>query len=129
MARYRKTYKTRSNEARIPLQLGDVSVDAHFVNGNIRDNEWATLTTSDALVQFVIENSPLFGKRIFLDSSFMIEEPVVEPELTIDDVKTLADARKYMEKEYGVDPKTIISPNALKSQMKNHQVVFPNAQF
>lgn len=129
MARYRKTYKTRSNEARIPLQLGDVTVDAHFVNGNIRDNEWAMLTTSEAIVQFVIENSPLFGKKIFLESAFEIEEPVVEPELTLDDVKTLADARKYMEANFGIDTKTIISPNALKSQMKNHQVVFPNAQF
>lgn len=129
MARYIKTYKTRSNEARIPLQLGDVTVDAHFINGNIRDNQWATLTTKEALVQFVIENSPLYGRNIFLESSVLIEEPEPEKELNIDDVTSLQEARDYMVKKYGIVANTIISPNALKSQMKKHQVEFPNFQF
>ena len=129
MARYRKIYKTRANEARIPLQLGDVTVDAHFVNGNIRDGQWATLETSDSLTQFVIENSPLYGKRILLESSIEIMEPEPEHELGLEDVITLADAREYMVKNYGLDIKSISSPNALKAQMKKHGVDFPNFQF
>ena len=129
MARYRKTYTTRANEARIPLQLGDITVDAHFKNGNIRNNEDAALTTSDALVQFVIENSPLFGKRIFLKDSTPIEENEEEKVLELEDVTTTAEARAYMERVYGVLQKTVISPNALKSQMAKHDVVFPNLQF
>lgn len=129
MARYIKTYKTRSNEARIPLQLGDVTVDAHFVDGNIRDNQWATLTTRDSLTQYVIEKSPLFGKRIFLESSIEIEEPKPEKKIGLEDVTSMAEAREYMVKNFGVNPKAIISPNALKTQMKNHQVEFPNFTF
>ena len=128
MTRFRKIYKTRANEARIPIQLGDVTVDAHFVNGNIRDNQYATLETSDTLTQFVIESSPLFGKKIFLEDSIEIEEPKPEKVLTLEDVTSLQEAREYMVKNYGVNLKTIISPNALKSQMKNHQVEFPNFQ-
>lgn len=128
MTRFRKIYKTRANEARIPIQLGDVTVDAHFVNGNIRDNQYATLETSDTLTQFVIESSPLFGKKIFLEDSIEIEEPKPEKVLTLEDVTSLQEAREYMVKNYGVNLKTIISPNALKSQMKNHQVKFPNFQ-
>lgn len=128
MAHYRKTYMTRANEARIPIRLGDIMVDAHFVNGNLRDNENATLDTEDTLVQFVIENSPMFGQRIFLKNQILIEEPVEEPELTADNVTSLADARAFLEKEYSVNPKTVISPNALKAQIAKLGLSFPNLQ-
>ena len=126
MARYIKTYKTRSNEARIPIQLGDITVDAHFLNGNIRDNQWAMLTTKDSLVQFVIENSPLFGNKILLEESVPIDEEVDEVDMKPEDVTTLAEAREYMEKVYGINQRSISSPNALKSSIAKHQVVFPN---
>lgn len=129
MARYRKTYKTRSNEARIPIQLGDVTLDAHFTNGNIRDNEWATLTTSSSLAQFIIENSPYYGKRILLQSSVEIKEPKKEPELNPENVKTMSEARVYMSKVYGVDMRSISAPNALKSCIAKHGVEFPNLQW
>jgi len=126
MARYRKTYMTRANEARIPLQLGDVMVDAHFHDGNIRDNEWATLETTDSLVQFVIESSPLYGKRILLKSSVLLEEPKEEVEMKPEDVTTLEEARQYLVKNFGVDRRSISAPNAIKSVMKGRAIEFPN---
>lgn len=129
MTKYRKTYKTRCNEAIIPFKLGDVSVTATFKNGNVRDNEWAKLETSDPIVQLVIEQSPLYGKAVLLDSMIEIEEQApAEPEIKPEDVTTLEQAREYMVKTFGIEKRTITAPNALKSQMKGHGVVFPNLQ-
>lgn len=129
MTKFRKTYKTRCNEAIIPLKLGDLTVKATFKNGNIRDEDWAKLETTDPLVQLVIEQSPLYGKVILLDSMYEIEEPKEEPELTPETVTTLEQARQYMVNMFGMEKKTISSPNALKSAMKGHGVEFPNLQF
>lgn len=124
MAKYRKIYKTRSNEARIPLQLGDVTVDAHFMNGNIRDNQWATLETTDALVQFVIENSPLFGKKILLDNTFLIEDE--KPIFDVEKITTYSQLRDYLVSEYGCDRNKIGSPNAMKARVKEFGIELPN---
>jgi hypothetical protein len=126
MTKFRKTYKTRCNEAIIPFKLGDVTVTATFKNGNIRDNEWAKLETSDPVVQLVIEQSPLYGKAVLLDSMIEIVEEKPEPELTADDVTTLEQAREYLVKNFGMDKRTISAPNALKSAAKGHGVEFPN---
>jgi hypothetical protein len=43
-------------------------------------------------------------------------------------VTSLADARAFLEKEYSINPKTVISPNALKSQIAKLGLSFPNLQ-
>lgn len=126
MKRYRKTYKVRANEARVVFKLGDVTVEGNFHNGNIRDDEWAKMDTSDPLVQCVIEQSPLYGNKVLLESVSEIEEPKEEKRMEPEDVTTLGEAREYMVKNHGIDIKTISAPNALKSKMKEFDVTFPN---
>ena len=125
MARYRKIYKTRSNEARIPLQLGDVTVDAHFVNGNIRDNQWATLETSDSLVQFVIENSPLFRKRIFLDTVIPIVDESAK-DYKLDEITNKDELREMLMNKFGYDLSKVSAPNSLKARVKELGLALPN---
>lgn len=126
MARYFKTYKTHANETRIPLKLGDVTLDAHFVNGNIRDNQWATLETSDPLEQMIIERHSLFGKVIFLEKQVEIEEPEEAADMQPGDITTLEQAREYLVRNFGVDKRSISAPNALKAVAREKGVAFPN---
>jgi hypothetical protein len=140
--RYRKIYKIKANEAKVTFKLGEVTVNGHFVNGNIRDNEWARLETSDPLVQLVIESSPLYGNKVMLDAAYEIEgseaeeqpkaEPKKEEPNNIHDtsyVTSQYEARMHMVKFYGENLKSISSPNALKASMKRHGVEFPNLNF
>ena len=134
--RYRKIYKIKANEAKITFKLGDVTVNGHFTNGNIRDNEWAMLETADPVVQFVIESSPLYGKKVLLDSAYEIEgsedEAPAKEQHTIADtsyVTTQYEARMHMVKFYGENLRSITAPNALKASMKKHGVEFPNLKF
>lgn len=124
---YQKTYKTRANEARILFALGDVTVDAHFKNGNVRDNVYATMTTSDALIQKVIESSPLYKKQVFLERSVEIKD-VVKPSsnVELDKITTYQEMRQYLSQNYGIDPRAVTSPNALKARMRELGIVAPN---
>ena len=125
---YIKTYKTRANESRILFALGDVTVDAHFTNGNIRDNVYATLTTRDPLIQKVIESSPLYKRQVFLEKSVEIKEAVAAPSVNmeLDKISTMQEMRQYLSKNFGIDIKAITSPNAIKARMKELGVVAPN---
>lgn len=127
---YIKTYKTRANEARVIFALGSVSVDAHFKDGNIRDNVFATMTTRDPLVQMIIEASPLYGKKVFLESSVKIAEPEKkETQTTVSTPEKITnknELRQYLADNFNIDPQTIISPNALKAKVRDLGLAFPN---
>ena len=128
---YIKTYKTRNNEARIIFTLGEVTVDAHFKDGNMRDNVFATMTTRDALVQKVVESSPLYGKVVFLDRVVEIAEPKAEePEKSaidsLDKITNKDELRQYLANNFNIEAKTIIAPNALKAKVREFGLVLPN---
>lgn len=127
---YQKTYKTRANEARIIFELGDVKVDAHFKDGNIRDNVFATMTTRDPLVQKVIEASPLYSKKVFLDSAVEIAEPKKEEvKKAVDSLAAITnkdELRQYLVNNFNIKANTIISPNAMKARVQELGLVLPN---
>lgn len=126
---YIKTYKTRANEARVIFELGSVTVDAHFKDGNIRDNVFATMTTRDPLVQKVIEASSLFGKKVFLESAIEIAEPVTKAETettVLENITTMQELREYIASNFNINIKTITSPNALKAKVREFGLELPN---
>lgn len=125
--RYLKTYKTRDNEASIPLKLGDVSVTIPFKNGNVRKNEWATYTTADPLVQLVIEKSNLYGRSILLDSQHPIaEEETKKARMKAADVTNIQQLRDYLVEECHIERQKISSPNAMKAKVNELGLEFPN---
>lgn len=126
--RYLKIYKTRANEARIPLRLGDVTFDAHFVDGNIRDKEWATLKTTNPLAQFIIENSHLYGKTILLACDPIPLDGEKEP-MKPEEVTNYQELREFLVNEYGIDRLKVSSPNAMKARVKELGIELPNMQF
>jgi hypothetical protein len=125
--KYLETYKTRDNEASIPLKLGDVSVTIPFKNGNVRKNEWATYTTADPLVQLVIEKSNLYGRSILLDSKQpIVEEEVKKARMKAADVTNIQQLRDYLVEEYHIDRQKVSSPNAMKARVTELGIELPN---
>lgn len=126
MRTYQKTYKTNCNEARIPIKIGDINVDCHFRNGNVRIGQWATLTTKDAVVQKAIESSPMYGVTIILDKSVEYFEEEVKAAMELEDVTDLASLRNLLVEKFHIDRKSISAPNSLKAKVKELGLELPN---
>ena len=125
--RYLKTYKTRDNEAVIKLNYAGVDVTCHFVNGNVRIGKWATLQTSNEIVQRAIENSRMYGRVILPEG-----EPIPLDEKKVvntDEIVTVAQLRDYLVNEYNCDRTKISSPNALKAKVKELGIELPNMKW
>lgn len=71
-----KVYRTRGKEVVLSLSFKNIKVKANFTNGNTLNGNWATLSTKDPTVQFVIEHSPLFNREVFI--SFIGAEENIE---------------------------------------------------
>lgn len=125
MITYLKTYKTHDNEAVITLYLGNVPVKCHFKNGNIRIGEWAKLTTANMIVQKAIEESELFGNKIFLDGKPI---PIDEEKESFgpESITNVAQLRDYLVSKYNCDRTKIASPNALKAKVSELGLELPN---
>ena len=123
MAKTLKTYKTRENEALIKLSYAGVPVSCHFINGNVKFGKWATLTTSNDIVQRAIESSRMFGRTILLESEVEIVE---EKKVELEDITTLQQLRDYLVSEYKVDRTKISSPTALRARVKELGIELPN---
>lgn len=124
MATYLKTYKTRDNESVIKLRYAGVDVTCHFKNGNVRFGKWATLTTSNEIVQRAIESSVMYGKMILPDGEPILiqEKKKTEPE----DIVSYAQLRDYLVSDYGCDRTKIASPKALKAKVTELGIDVPN---
>lgn len=126
--RYLKRYKTRDNEAIIKLKYAGVDVTCHFVNGNIRMGKWATLETSNEIVQRAIENSDLYG-RVILSDGEPIPIDAEENRTNPADITTIPQLREYLVKEHKCDRTKISSPNALKAKVKELGIELPNMKW
>lgn len=126
--RYLKKYKTRDNEAVIKLKYAGVDVTCHFVNGNIRMGKWATLETSNEIVQRAIETSDLYG-RVILSDGEPIPIDAEENSTNPADITTIPQLREYLVKEHKCDRTKISSPNALKAKVKELGIELPNMKW
>ena len=126
-----KIYKIKANEAVLPLTLGKCKVTAHFKGGNLIAGKWATLSTSDPIVQLAIEQNPRYGRVILLDkvivpepefakSEEKAEAKVVEGPTTINDVIT------YLKEVEGVEVTAMKTMAAVKKQIARLNLQFPN---
>lgn len=128
--------------ARIPLTLGDLKINAEFKNGNIANRVPASLITNDARIQMAIEiNKNYFGRLILLEWTHaepgdVAEKPTpaaapaqkeVKP-LSLEDVKTIDDVKKYLIENHGV-AKNISSLATIKAKVEELGIVFPNYSF
>ena len=126
-----KIYKIKANEAVLPLSLGKCKVTAHFKGGNLMSGKWATLSTSDPIVQLAIEQNPRYGRAILLDKVIApepefatneekAEAKVVEGPTTINDVIT------YLKEVEGVEVTAMKTMAAVKKQIARLNLQFPN---
>lgn len=124
--RYLKTYKTHDNEAIIKLKYAGVDVTCHFVNGNVRIGKWATLQTSNEIVQRAIESSQLFGRKILLEGQpIPLEEE--KPKKDVSEITTWAEFRDLLVEEYGCDRTKIASPSAMKARAAEFGIEIPES--
>ena len=123
--RYLKTYKTRDNEALIKLKYAGVDVSCHFVNGNIRFGKWATLTTSNEIVQRAIETSSLYGRVILPEGAPIPIEEEDKPKKDPSEITTWAEFRDLLVDEYGCDRSKISSPSAMKARAAEFGIQIP----
>lgn len=126
MKGYIKTYKTRDNEAIINLSIGSVNVTCHFKNGNIRNGEWATLTTRDAVVQKAIEQSELFGSRILPSGEPIPFDTKEEKEYDLEKITNVSELRDYLVDRHGIERTKILSPNSMKVKVRELGIELPN---
>ena len=128
--------------ARIPLTLGDLKINAEFKNGNIANRVPASLITNDARIQMAIEiNKNYFGRLILLEWTHAEPGDIAEKStpaavpaqeevkpLSLEDVKTIDDVKKYLIENHGV-AKNISSLATIKAKVEELGIVFPNYSF
>lgn len=126
-----KIYKIKANEAVLPLTLGKCKVTARFKGGNILMGRWATLTTSDPIVQMAIERNPRYGSVILLDKVIAPEPEAAEnkSENTLKVVEgptTVNDVISYLKEVEGVEMTSMKTMAAVKKQIERLNLSFPN---
>lgn len=128
-----KIYKIKANEAIIPLSLGKCKVTAHFKGGNLVAGKWATLATSDPIVQLAIEKNPRYGKAIMLEKVIQPEATSVEenttPAKVLEGPTSINEVLAYLKDVEGIDMATIKTMAAVKKQIAKLNLSFPNVKF
>lgn len=122
--------------ARVPLALGDLQVNAEFKNGNIQNGIPASLITSDPRIQMAIENDKrYFGRLIKLEWAH--PDPSDEKPrgseaggttMSAEDVKTIDDVKAYLIKNHNV-ARNISSLETIKNKVAELGLKFPNFNF
>lgn len=126
-----KIYKIRANEAVLPLNLGKCKVTAHFKGGNLIAGKWATLSTSDPIVQLAIEQNPRYGRVILLDKVIAPEPEFAEGEekaeaKVVEGPTTINDVITYLKEVEGVEVTAMKTMAAVKKQIARLNLQFPN---
>lgn len=86
-------------DGEIQIKVGNALVRVPFTGGHIdrKNARNATYTTSDPVMQLIIENSHMFGRRIFLDRTYGSAE--VKPATTTTTKKEESPATEVEEEE------------------------------
>lgn len=86
-------------DGEIQIKVGNALVRVPFTGGHIdrKNARNATYTTSDPVMQLIIENSHMFGRRIFLDRTYGTAE--VKPATTTTTKKEESSATEVEEEE------------------------------
>lgn len=86
-------------DGEIQIKVGNALVRVPFTGGHIdrKNARNATYTTSDPVMQLIIENSHMFGRRIFLDRTYGTAE--VKPATTTTTKKEESPATEVEEEE------------------------------
>lgn len=126
-----KIYKIKANEAVLPLTLGKCKVTAHFKGGNLLSGKWATLSTSDPIVQLAIEQNPRYGRAIILDKVIAPEPEFAEGEAkaeakVVEGPTTINDVITYLKEVEGVEVTAMKTMAAVKKQIARLNLQFPN---
>lgn len=128
-----KIYKIKANEAIIPLTLGKCKVTAHFKGGNLIAGRWATLTTSDPIVQLAVEKNPRYGRAILLEKAILPEaevDEVTEGEKSevkvVEGPTSINEVLSYLRDIEGLETKDIKTMAAVKKQIARLNLSFPN---
>ena len=130
-----KIYKIKANEVVLPLTLGKCKVTAHFKGGNLIAGKWATLTTSDPIVQLAIEKNPRYGRAILLDRVITPEperafsDSGKEKPKVVEGPPSINDVLAYLKDVEGIEITSIKSMSALKKQIARLNLSFPNVTF
>lgn len=128
-----KIYKVKANEAIIPLTLGKCKVTAHFKGGNLIAGRWATLTTSDPIVQLAVEKNPRYGRAILLEKA-ILSEPEADAEVegsneepkVVEGPTSINEVLAYLKDVEGIETKDIKTMAAVKKQIAKLNLSFPN---
>lgn len=131
-----KIYKIKANEAIIPLTLGKCKVTAHFKGGNLISGRWATLTTSDPIVQLAVEKNPRYGRAILLEKA-IIPEPEADETTEVEKSEakvvegptSINEVLSYLKDIEGIETKDIKTMAAVKKQIARLNLSFPNVNF
>ena len=133
----------------ITIPVGRTAIKIEFSKGYFdkKLRKPALYSTSDKVEQQIIENSPLFGKRIFLYRTYgqpeeVVEErkvqtPAVAPSQTsavketteYPEVTTYEDAIAVLKGIEGVKATQLRSRVSAKSVAEVHGIIFPNFEF
>ena len=117
-----------------------------FKGGSTFNNVPASFTTTDPACQAAIEDDPSFLKRIFISSVYNFDEEgeqlpnsIIPPEdeddgedvvkTSIESVTDINSLRKYLKDTYGISGNSLRSVDAIKKQVAQHNLVFPNFSF
>lgn len=136
--------------ANIKLSVGKASLQLEFTKGCLDRKNYrpATYTTGDATLQAMIENSPMFGRlifihRVYLDSADASVKKAAEETApaasgkaetgakagqVYEDVTTYEEAITKL-KSLGAKATNLSSVENIKKYMKNRNIVFPNYAF
>lgn len=133
----------------ITIPVGRTAIKIEFSKGYFdkKLRKPALYSTSDKVEQQIIENSPLFGKRIFLYRTYgqpeeVVEErkvqtpvdapsqsPAVKETTEYPEVTTYEDAIAVLKGIEGVKATQLRSRVSAKSVAEVHGIIFPNFEF
>ena len=133
----------------ITIPVGRTAIKIEFSKGYFdkKLRKPALYSTSDKVEQQIIENSPLFGKRIFLFRTYgqpeeVVEErkvqtpadapsqaPAVKETTEYPEVTTYEDAIAVLKGIEGVKATQLRSRVSAKSVAEVHGIIFPNFEF
>ena len=145
----RKTYIIPGlNSAKLIFYLNgsNARFRVEFKGGSTFNNVPASFTTSDPACQAAIEEDPNFMKRIFISSVYNFDAegeqlpdsplPPVEEneeedaeETSVESVTDINSLRKYLKDTYGISGNALRSIDAIKKQVAQRNLVFPNFSF
>lgn len=121
---------------KVPCNNGRAWLDCEFRHGRIgagMGNRPATYPTTDVTEQNIIENSPLFGKLIFLHRVGEAEtaKAAAAPEATLEAITSVTskeEAVAYL-KANGAKAANLKDDASIKKYMEKIGVFFPNYEF